>query len=185
MAKVTDTQRQIQAQREFVEGYLDENNARVYPSVAQAGKRNGISRSAVYRLAKEQKWQEQRNRLLQEVNQKHNEQRADTLADERTLLDKRCTQLVEAALAQIAAAFTDAQKKRSVNPDYVMPESQLEALMRALTNAQKIGKLALGEAQEIQKVAADVAIPESFRQIVQELDELAGQKASYGSHTLQ
>ena len=87
MAKVTDTQRQIQAQREFVEGYLDENNARVYPSVAQAGKRNGISRSAVYRLAKEQKWQEQRNRLLQEVNQKHNEQRADPLADERTLLD--------------------------------------------------------------------------------------------------
>lgn len=185
MAKVTETQNQLNAQREFVEGYLNEENTRIYPSIAEAGKRNGISRSAVYRLAKEQEWQAQRNKLLQEVNKKHNERRADTLADERTLLDRRCTQLVEAALAQVAAAFTAAQKARAENPDYVMPESQLESLMRALTNAQKIGKLALGEAQEIQKVAADVAIPDSFRRIIQDLDELAGQKASYGSHTIQ
>lgn len=185
MAKLTETQKRIDAKREFVEGYLNESNKRVYPSIAEAGKRNSIPRASVYRIAKEDGWQDAKAGMLKEVEQKHQEKTVDTLVDERVLLDKRCTQLANAAMAEVASAFTSAQKARQDNPDYRMPEQLIESLMRALSNAQKIGKLALGEAQEIQKVSADVAIPESFNELIRELDELAGQKASYGSHTLQ
>lgn len=185
MSKATEIQAQITAQNEFVEGYLNEKDVRVYPTIAEVGRRNGISRTTVYRLAKEQEWQSKRDKLLAEVATKHQEKRVETLADERALFDKRCTQLVEAALSQVAAAFTEAQEKRVESKGkYKMPEQQLESLMRSLSNAQKIGKLALGEAQEIQKVAADVTVSEAFDELVREVEELGRRKASFGNHSI-
>jgi hypothetical protein len=63
--------------------------------------------------------------------------------------------------------------------------AELRELSTVAANAQKIGKLALGEAQEISKVSADVSAPESYFALLEELDELANRKASAGKHTLQ
>ena len=189
MSKQTQTEKQIKAQQDFVEGFLDNDGARVYPTIAEAGRRHKIPRATVYRLAKENNWQERRNHLLAKVEEKRTEISARTQADERALLDKRCLQLVEAGLSQVAAAFSQAQEVRSNGilvdgRKYTMPASQLESLMRSLLNAQKVGKLALGEAQEIQKVAADVSVSDAFNELVREVEELGRRKASFGNHSI-
>ena len=140
MSKLTQTEKQRSAQQDFVEGYLGDDGVRVYPTIAEAGRRHKIPRATVYRIAKEGKWQDKRNELLTKVDEKRSEITAKTQAEERALLDKRCLQLVEAGLAQVAAAFTQAQEARAngVQQDgtrYAMPASQVEALMRALLNA--------------------------------------------------
>ena len=61
----------------------------------------------------------------------------------------------------------------------------LDRLASVVSEAQKIGKLALGEAQEISKVSANVTAPQSFREIVDELEQFASAKSSTGNHTIQ
>jgi len=61
----------------------------------------------------------------------------------------------------------------------------LRELSHVTANAQKIGKLALGEAQEISKVSADVSAPESYNNLIRHLEGLANQKAALGKHTIQ
>ena len=65
------------------------------------------------------------------------------------------------------------------------PAAYLRELSHVAVNAQKLGKLALGQAQEISKVSADVSSPEAFREIMEQLDELAESRASQVNHSVQ
>jgi hypothetical protein len=184
MAKLTETDKRVNAKRYFVEGYLNEDGKRIYPSVAECGRNNEIPRASVYRIAKEDGWQEARSRFLSEVEKKHSERMAEDVADERGLLDKRCMQLANAALAEVAIIFSQAQSERADNTKYRLPEQLIESATRSLGNAQKIGKLALGDAQEIQKVTTDVSVSDAFEELVREVEELGRQKASFGNHSI-
>jgi hypothetical protein len=61
----------------------------------------------------------------------------------------------------------------------------LRELSQIAINAQKIGKLALGQAQEISKVSADISSPEAFREVMEQLDEIAEARSSRYKHTVQ
>jgi len=61
----------------------------------------------------------------------------------------------------------------------------LRELSQVAINAQKLGKLALGQAQEISKVSADVSNPETFREVMEQLDEVANARSSSHDHTVQ
>ena len=61
---------------------------------------------------------------------------------------------------------------------------QLHQLSDVATKAQRLGKLALGEAQEISKVSANVSNPESFRAIMEQLDELATARSQGNDESL-
>jgi hypothetical protein len=184
MAKLTDTDKRINAKQHFVEGYLNKDGKRVYPSIADAGREHSIPRASVYRIAKEDGWQEARSSFLASVERKHNEKLSETVADERALLDKRCMQLANAALAEVAIVFSQAQTERADNPKYRLAEQIIESVTRSLGNAQKVGKLALGDAQEIQKVTTDVSVSDAFEELVREVEELGRQKASFGNHSI-
>ena len=67
----------------------------------------------------------------------------------------------------------------------ILTTHDINSLGHAIANAQKVGKLALGQAQEISKVSANVELPKSLREVLDQLDELAEQKASGAQHTLQ
>jgi hypothetical protein len=62
-----------------------------------------------------------------------------------------------------------------------MTIQELQAASHVAQNAQKLGKLALGEAQEISKVSADVSNPEAFHRVMEQLDELANARSQGGS----
>ena len=67
----------------------------------------------------------------------------------------------------------------------ILSPHDMTSIANSVSNAQKIGKLALGQAQEISKVSANVSAPDSLREIISELDELAGIKASRAKHIIQ
>ena len=61
----------------------------------------------------------------------------------------------------------------------------MKDLTEAGLKAQKMGKLALGEAGEITKVTTDEHIPASLSRIIEELDELAASKSQGANVTIQ
>ena len=61
------------------------------------------------------------------------------------------------------------QQARETN-EFPLSPTDLRELSHVAEKAQKIGKLALGEAQEIKKVSADVSEPESYRSLIKHLE---------------
>ena len=71
------------------------------------------------------------------------------------------------------------------DPEQTVEPVMLRELSQVAINAQKLGKLALGQAQEISKVSADVSNPETFREVMEQLDEVANARSSSHDHTVQ
>ena len=79
----------------------------------------------------------------------------------------------------------DEQLKKFHIKNKIMTAYDLSSIAGVVAQAQKIGKLAMGQAQEISKVSANVSAPDSLREIISELDELAAIKSSAAKHTIQ
>ena len=75
--------------------------------------------------------------------------------------------------------FVQKQHKKILSPH------DMRAIAGIVSEAQKIGKLALGQAQEISKVSAHVSAPDSLREVIEELDKLAAAKSSTAKHIIQ
>ena len=180
MASVKFTQAlKERIKREFIEGYLDDEDKREYPTLDALVKRHNVARNTLYRNA-------QKNRFQTKLEQKVETGRMEQLADEAKRLDRNCLQIAQAMLGRVAKRMTEDAQREQQNPNHRgMTAAELRELSHVTQNAQKIGKLALGEAQEISKVAADVSAPESYINVIRELEQLARQKASYGKHTIQ
>jgi sorbitol-specific phosphotransferase system component IIA len=107
------------------------------------------------------------------------------MAAEAKRLDDNALQIAQALIAQVGKKISDAIERERQGTFTGLSAAELRELSHVTGNAQKIGKLALGEAQEISKVSADVTAPESYIALVEELDRLAERKASLGKHTIQ
>tara|TARA_R110000744_G_scaffold21783_3_gene56155 strand:+ start:1567 stop:2127 length:561 start_codon:yes stop_codon:yes gene_type:complete len=171
--KLTD-ELEITIRDEFVHGYLNEEGARAYPSIDGLVSRHGIARATLYQRAKDENWQAQKNRYQTELRTKIDEERMERAVENAKTLDDTCMQLAQAMLNGVGRRLQKAIEEERSDTEYMGLEAHiLSHLSTTTANAQKIGKLALGQAQEISKVAADVSNPESFRQIMEQLDELA------------
>ena len=69
--------------------------------------------------------------------------------------------------------------------ELILSLTEMKDLTEAGLKAQKMGKLALGEAAEITKVTTDEHIPASLSRITEELDELAASKSQGANVTIQ
>ena len=177
---------EIQAKQMFVEGYLDENEERIYPTLSDLVDHFGVSRATLYRRAKEQEWQQEKNRFQTELFSRRESDRLKLLVKEGEKLDTNSLQIAQAMLSRVGRRLHQAMQEESNNQRAeALSTSELRELSHVAANAQKIGKLALGEAQEISKVSADVSAPESFGDLMGQLDEVKKQLSSGSSHTLQ
>ena len=171
--------------REFVEGYL-EKNKRIYPSIEMLGKKYNIPRPTMYRHAKKDDWQKAKNRFHSKVEEKITESRVATAVEKSKQLDDNSMQIAQALLVTCGRKLQKAiDHERQYPNSELYSSSELRDLSSVAINAQKIGKLALGEASEISKVSADVTIPESFREIISTLDEVAEERSTRANHTIQ
>jgi len=159
---------------DFIEGFLDESGERVFPSYKDLGERYGCHKSTVGRKARDESWQDEKNKTQTLIEEKVKEGRVENIVSERVDFDTRCTGMAHDVLDRVVKMLDEA-----------VSLSEAESAMRTLAVAQKIGKLAVGDATEINKVSADVSAPESYRELLRELGELGRQKASHGSHTIQ
>ena len=97
-------------------------------------------------------------------------------------MDDSALQIAQAMLTRVGRTLQQSFDEES---DVSLRTDELRELSVVTINAQKVGKLALGEAQEISNVSADVSNPEAFREVMEQLDELAAARSSRYRHTLQ
>ena len=173
---------------EFIEGYVDQEGGRVFPSIEQLAKRHDVSRATIYRYSNPSKedWQASKNRYQSQMKKEVEQNRLRDLVAESQTLDKNSLQIAQALLSRVGRKLARAMDGERQNPEFEgLSATELRELSHVAANAQKIGKLALGEAQEISKVSADVTVPESYTNLIRHLEELANQIASLGKHTIQ
>ena len=172
---------------EFIEGYLDENNKRIFPSIEALAKRHDVSRATIYRHSNPQQenWQQQKNRFQTKLANETEKQRLSQMIEESRTLNKNSLNIAQALLSRVGTSIAEAMQQARETNEFPLSPTDLRELSHVAEKAQKIGKLALGEAQEITKVSADVSEPESYRSLIKHLEGLANEKARSGEHTIQ
>ena len=88
-------------------------------------------------------------------------------------------------LRSVARKLQKSINEEKDNPKAQLKPEHLRELSQVAINAQKIGKLALGQVQEISKVSADISNPEAFKEVLEQLDEVAEKRSSRYKHSVQ
>ena len=176
---------------EFVHGFTDEQGTRQYPTVEALVKKHNVSRSTLYSYSSDENWQSQKNKVQTEIQTSIDDNRIKRIVSDSKRLDDTAIQIAQAMLARVGQKLQRAQQDEKVDPTKpvkpfveAMTIQELQAASHVAQNAQKLGKLALGEAQEISKVSADVSNPEAFHRVMEQLDELANARSQGGSKPL-
>jgi hypothetical protein len=206
MTNKIDEALKLKIKDEFVHGFVDGNGVRQYPTIQALSKRHEVAYASLHRRSNSEDWQSQKNRVQTEYENAVTQERLQKMVDYGARLDDQSINLALAMLGDAGRRITeDVQNRSDLNniasmEDGPAKEAALEkfrlkskvltpydmsGIASTVSNAQKIGKLALGQAQEISKVSANVTTPDSLREVIRELDELATQKSSGAQHTLQ
>lgn len=191
---------------EFVHGFMDENGVRQYPTIMALAKRHDIPNVTLHRHSKKEDWQSEKNKVQTEYEEAVARERLEKMVKNGAVLDDRSINLAFGMMGDVARRLTEDQENRDKlsrildlpdGPDRdeqlkkfhiknkIMTAHDLSSIAGVVAQAQKIGKLAMGQAQEISKVSANVSAPDSLREIIAELDELAAIKSSSAKHTIQ
>lgn len=182
--KLTD-ELKLKIKQEFVEGF-EEDGKKHWPSIDELVKRHDVSRATLFRKAKDEEWQKAKNHFQTQLEEEQEQMRIQSLVSEAKKLDSNSLQIAQAMLSRVGRSLQRAIEAERVDPSQVgMSPQELRELSHVAANAQKIGKLALGEATEISKVSANVSAPESFQRVMAELDKLATSRSSEHGHTIQ
>ena len=171
---------------QFVQGFTDDDGIRKYLSLEALAKKHSVGRATVYRHANKENWQKDKNEFQSELERQNKQARMKEALEHSHRLDHNALQLSHSLMGKVARALNQDEERARTQQDYRgLSPIALERFSIVLGNAQKIGKLALGEAQEISKVHADVTAPDSFNEIMEQLDELREQRAEKGGYVLQ
>ena len=170
---------------EFVHGYLDEENKKVFPTVDNLAKRYDIPITTLYRCSTKENWQKEKNEVQTKIQLALDESRIEKKVTYGKQLDDSAIHIAQEMLNRIEMTLYKAQIQETENgDDEFLTIQDLRDASHAAQNAQKLGKLALGQAQEISKVSADVSNPEAFSRVMEQLDELAESRSQRDSESL-
>ena len=177
MAKKWTDEIKLKIKEDFVNGEYNADGLLEWPSMDALIKKYGVASATAYKYHQKEGWQAEKNRVQTFISQKRNEERSKQLIETGKKMDIRSMDIAELALEIVEKRYRRCLAADSVNAE-ALTNGELQQLSVVATNAQRIAKLALGEAQEISKVAADVSTPESFRRIMATLDRVAEQRRS-------
>ena len=206
MVNKIDESLKLKIKDEFVHGYLDGAGVRQYPSIIALSKRHDVANVSLHRWSKKELWQDEKNKVQSEIETAIARERMTSMVESNKKLDDSAITL---ALAMMTDAGRRIQEDIANRREYekilqidneslknkeifnfkkakqILSPHDMTSLANVIGNAQKIGKLALGQAQEISKVSANVTAPDSLRSVIEELDELASRKSSTAKHIIQ
>jgi len=175
----------ISIRDEYVHGFTDENGVRQYPTINSLHKKHEVSRATLFRYSSDEDWQGQKNKVQSKIQEYLDIERIDKMVSDSKRLDDTAIQIAQAMLGRVGRKLQRAYQAEQINAnDEAMTIQELRDASHVAQNAQKLGKLALGQAQEISKVSADVNNPEAFHRVMEQLDELANAKSQGGSKSL-
>ena len=170
--------------RAFVEGVENDQGIREYPTVEKLCATYNVSRASLYRKSSYSEWQQQRNQWQSEFTQRLNMKRAKEMADKAAKLDEVSLDIAQLGLSKVNRKLSESIQCEKQGQD-TLSIKEFHDLMDTALRSQKIGKLALGQADEITKVVSDDGIPHSLTRLINQLDELAEEKSQGAVHLIQ
>jgi len=183
--KLTDNLKTI-IKTEFIEGLVDNNNQRNYPSIDELSKSHNVAIATLYRHSKKEDWQKAKNQFQSKLEEKLKERRMKDFVKASERLDETCLQVSQGLINTVGRKLQNQMERQNQNPTYEgLSNSDLREMSNTVLNAQRIGKLALGEAQEISKVSANVTNDEDFQFLVNEIQEINRERSKRANHTIQ
>ena len=182
--KLTQSLR-MQIRDEFVHGYTNGEGGRVYPTIDSLVKKHNVARATLYRWVNKEDWQQEKNRVQADIQRQLDEDRTTNMVEQGKLLDDRSLIIAQSMLRSVARKLQKSINEEKDNPKAQLKPEHLRELSQVAINAQKIGKLALGQVQEISKVSADISNPEAFKEVLEQLDEVAEKRSSRYKHSVQ
>jgi len=206
MVNKIDESLKLKIKDEFIHGYSDNQGIRQYPSIMALSKRHDVANVSLHRWSKKEMWQEEKNRVQSELETAIARERMENMVESNKKLDDSAITLALAMMTdagrriqedianrkeyeQILQIDNESLKNKKIfdfkKAKHILSPHDMTSLANVIGNAQKIGKLALGQAQEISKVSANVTAPDSLRSVIEELDELAARKSSTAKHIIQ
>lgn len=176
----------VEIKQQFIEGYLDENSKRVFPFIEQLAETHNVARATLYRHSTKEDWQAQKNKFHTRIEVKTTEKKVNEFAKASSRLDESSLNIAQGLLNSVGMKLQKAMEEHRTNPNYVgLPNSELREMSNTAINAQKIGKLALGEAQEINKVTANVSTSDDFRGLLDQIQQVNRVRSERADHTIQ
>ena len=171
--KLTD-ELKLKIRDEFVHGVTEEDGVLRYPTIDGLVKKYKVARATLHRAASNDDWQTQKDRYITELTLRQDKERMERMLADGKRLDDTAIQLAQGMMTKVGHRLQRSiQAEQDGKFSAALSSNDLSQLSTVIANAQKVGKLALGQAQEISKVSADVSNPEAFQSIMEQLDGLA------------
>jgi hypothetical protein len=162
--KITD-QIKDAIRNEYVQGVeLDTGERSVFTLDELIAKYN-VSSTTIYRLSAKDGWKMQREEFRHKLMAEFDEKRREQLSDESIKVDEISLKLSYEIFAHVQSLIKSNEKPSGV-----------ASLSMAAINAQKLAKLALGEATENMKLNANIQETDAFREAMELLDEVERQR---------
>jgi hypothetical protein len=139
-----------QARILYVEGVETEEGKREYPTIAQIALGTGYGVKYLEKICARDKWREQRERFRARVEAMRRENKAKEIAEKAAQLDERFLETAEGSLAMIRKAMVRLDKAIA-GGNWAGASRELAALSLATMRSQRVAKLAVGEASDIQR----------------------------------
>lgn len=154
----------------FVQGIEDNTGGRKLFSLDQLAADYNVSLSTLYKHAQKDSWKEQQKNFQQEFLVELDAKRRKELAQESVTFDRTSLNIAKSLMGLVGKGIAQNAKQ-----DVEIKPQNIVALSHAASNAQRVAKLALGEATENMNLDADVKQSQAFREALSILDEVAEQ----------
>ena len=160
---------------EFVQGIDLGSTERKYQTIEALAIKHKVPRSTLYKWSQKESWKNQQERFHTEFMQKLDAERQKEMVKESKSLDDNALTMAKFMFNEIGMIFQDnAMKRQQGSP--TMTTQMLNQIANASLQAQKLGKLALGESTENMKLNAEVSDTDAFREAMELLDSVAEQR---------
>tara|TARA_R110000824_G_scaffold39381_8_gene119204 strand:- start:903 stop:1472 length:570 start_codon:yes stop_codon:yes gene_type:complete len=180
--KLTETLK-LKLRNEFVQGIDNKEGIKSLPSLEDLIKKSKVAKSTLYRVSKEENWKVEREIYQTKYKEKLDKDRIKNLADESKSFDITSVTIAKSILATVGQNISHNAKNINEGKQG-LPPSQINALASAAVTAQRLAKLALGEATETMNINANIKDTEAFRSAMELLDSVAEQRRESDSKSV-
>ena len=153
----------------FVQGIEDTRGGRKLFTIDELASDYGIPKPTLYKTAQREDWSLSQKRFQDKYLSELDDKKRQELVQEAIQFDKTSLQLAKGLMGQIAQTL-----RQNTDEEKIKPQT-LQSLSTALQGAQKVGKLALGQATDNVNLETNGKDSETFREALGLLDSIAEQ----------
>lgn len=168
---------------EYVHGVELETGEIVRYSIDELLKKHNVAQTTLYRRARKEGWKQQREQHQAKLEEELSQQRIKNMAKQSMKFDDKSLSLATDLINQVGFILKKNQESIETKKK-TYPPSQLLSLANTALTAQKLAKLALGEATEKLDLNANINETEAFREVMELLDTVAEQRRESDSKAI-